>query len=330
MHDRITRAEFRELHAVQEAGIVIEPQRTPLAWVESPLQLLCAAEYAARLGRPIAVALRLTGEQMPVTAQELLGRGALFSTVTPYFGIPWGLLRSQPDWVIGDGFSGQFRMAAAMLRPRTITLVDDGDMSRHLASALLGRTGFARPGRRERGVASVLGGVARERMLRLAASERLTMFSAFAHDPAVAALTARDVSVETNEFAWLRAHARPVRLPHPRVVLGSANVTDGLLDESDYLGWLRAVAAEAPLSYLPHRRESRRGIARVAELQGVSVVDSGMPAELALAGSTRPLEILSMRSSAATTLRRVLEGTGSTIRVSAAEPGSVVRHETAR
>lgn len=301
---------------------VIEPQRTPLAWVESPLQLLCAAEYAARLGRPIAVALRLTGEQMPVTAQELLDRGALFSTVTPYFGIPWGLLRAQPDWIIGDGFSGQFRMAAAALRPHTITLVDDGDMSHHLASALLGRTGFARPGHRERGLTATLGGIARERMLRLAASERLTMFSAFTGDPAVAALSARDVTVETNAFSWLRAHARPVELPHPRVVLGSANVTDGLLDESDYRGWLRAVAAEAPISYLPHRRESRAAVARVAQLPGVSVVDCGMPAELALAGTPRPLEIVSMRSSASTTLRRVLEGTGSTIRVSAPEPGS--------
>jgi hypothetical protein len=301
---------------------VIEPRRTPLAWVESPLQLLCAAEYAARLGRPIAVALRLTGEQMPVTAQELLDRGALFSAVTPYFGIPWALLRSQPDWVIGDGFSGQFRMAAAALRPHTITLVDDGDMSRHLASALLGRTGFARPGGRERGLAAALGGIARERMLRLAASGRLTMFSAFAHDPAVATLTARDVTVETNGFDWLRAHPRPVELPHPRVVLGSANVTDGLLDESDYLGWLSSVAAEAPVSYLPHRREARTAVARVGRLPGVSVVDCGMPAELALAGSTMPLEIVSMRSSASTTLRRVLEGTGSTIRVSAGEPGS--------
>lgn len=295
----------------------MEQQRTPLAWVESPLQLLCAAEYAARLGRPIAVALRLTGEQMPVTAQELLNRGALFSTVTPYFGIPWGLLRAQPDWVIGDGFSGQFRMAAAALRPRSITLVDDGDMTRHLAAALVGRTGFARPGQRERGLPTLLGGLARERMLRLAASDRLTMFSAFAHDPAVAAVAAREVRVEANGFAWLRANARPVRLPHPRVVLGSSRVVDGLLDESEYLRWLREVAADAPVGYLPHRRERAAGIARVSRVPGVSVVDSGLPAELALAGTPTPLELITMRSSASTTLRAVLGGTGSVIRVHA-------------
>lgn len=308
---------------------MIEPQRTPLAWVESPLQLLCAAEYAARLGRPIAVALRLTGEQMPVTAQELLDRGALFSSVAPYYGIPWELLRSQRDWVIGDAFSGQFRMAAAAVRPRSITLVDDGDMTLHLASALLGRTGFARRDQRERGLTSLLGGLARERILRLAGSDRVTMFSAFAHEPVVAGLTTRDVQVETNDFAWLRAHARTLELPHARVVLGSAGVADGLLSEDAYFGWLRAVAGEAPVGYLPHRRERPRELERVARVAGVTIVDSGLPAELSLAGTTRPLEVLSLRSSASTTLRRILEGTGSTIRVHATRAPASPRQRVA-
>lgn len=309
------------MRAVEGGAVAL--QRTPLAWVESPLQLLCAAEYAARLGRSIAVVIRLTGEQMPVTAQELLDRGAMFSSVTPYFGIPWGLLRTQPDWIVGDGFSGQFRLAATAMRPRSITLVDDGDMSLHLATALLGDGSFGRPGQSERPLASVLGTLARDRMLRLAGEGGLTMFSAFAHEPAVAALGAREVHLETNDFAWLRSHARPVALPHSRVVLGSARVTDGLLAERDYLGWLRAVAAEAPVSYLPHRREGRQALTRVAETPGVVVVDSGMPAELALAGTTQPLQIVSMRSSASTTLRTVLAGTGSVIQVHA-EPADAL------
>lgn len=309
---------------------MIEPQRTPLAWVESPLQLLCAAEYAARLGRPIAVALRLTGAQMPVTAQELLDRGALFSSVTPYFGIPWALLRAQPDWVIGDGFSGQFQLAATVLRSHTITLVDDGDMTRHLAAALLGRTELVRPGRPRSGLAAVTSGVTRERMLRLAASERLTMFSAFTHDEAIAALSTRDVTVEANGFDWLRAHARPIDLPHPRVVLGSAGVVDGILDASEYSRWVGALAAESPVSYLPHRREPRQAIAQLAQLPGVTVVHADLPAELVLAGTRRPLKILSMGSSATTTLRHVLDGTGSTIRVRAAGTRSTSRQRATR
>jgi len=301
----------------------MEQRRTPLAWVESPLQLLGAAEYAASLGRPIAVAYRLTGPQMPTTMAELLARGALFSSVAPYYGIPWTLLHDQPDWAIGDGFSGQFRMAAAVLRPRSITLLDDGDMSIHLASALLGRTGFARRGIHESGLATLLGGLARDRMLRLAGAGRLTMFSAFADDPTVAAVPARDVELVRNTFAWLRAHPKPARLPHARVVLGSARVTDGLISEQRYLDWLRSVAAAGPISYLPHRREERARLAGISSLEGVVIVDSGLPAELLLAGTAEPLEILMMRSSASTTLRAVLEGTGSTVTVSA--PAELVR-----
>src|SRR4051812_35652011 len=251
----------------------MEQRRTPLAWVESPLQLLGAAEYAAALGRPIAVAYRLTGPQMPTTMAELLARGALFSSVAPYYGIPWSLLHDQPDWVIGDGFSGQFRMAAAVLRPRSITLLDDGDMSIHLASALLGRTGFARRDAHESGLATLLGGLARDRMLRLAGSRRLTMFSAFADEPTVAALPARDVDLVPNGFAWLRAHGRPPRLPHGRIVLGSARLADGLIGEGRYHDWLRSVAASGPVTYLPHRRERRDQLAGVSSLDGVVVVD---------------------------------------------------------
>jgi len=301
----------------------MEQRRTPLAWVESPLQLLGAAEYAATLGRPIAVAFRLTGPQMPTTMAELLDRGALFSSVAPYYGIPWSLLHDQPDWVIGDGFSGQFRMAAAVLRPRSITLLDDGDMSIHLASALLGRTGFARRDAHESGLATLLGGPARDRMLRLAGSRRLTMFSAFADDPTVAAVPARDIDLVRNTFGWLRAHAKPARLPHARVVLGSARVADGLIGEQRYHHWLRSVVAAGPIGYLPHRRERRDQLARISALDGITVVDAGLPAELILAGTVEPLEILMMRSSASTTLRAVLEGTGSTLTVSA--PAELVR-----
>ncbi len=295
----------------------MEQRRTPLAWVESPLQLLGAAEYAARLGRPIAVVHRLTGPQMPTTMHELLERGALFSSVAPYYGIPWGLLRDQSDWVIGDGFSGQFRMAAAVLRPRSITLLDDGDMSIRLASALLGRTGFARRDVREGGLTTVLGGLARDRMLRLAHLGRLTMFSAFADDPTVAALPAREIRLERNDFAWLRSTARPLSLPSNRVVLGSANVADGLLTEPDHLAWLRGVVSAGHVSYLPHRRERAEQLARIAAIEGVTVVDTGIPAELALAGTVEALDIVLMRSSASTTLRAVLDGTGSTLRVQA-------------
>ena len=293
---------------------------TPLAWVESPLQLLCAAEFAAAHALRIRVAFRLSGPQMSATAAELLKRRAPFVEIAPYYGIPWSLLADHRDWIIGDAFSGQFRSAMTLLTPRTVTLVDDGAMSIHVADALAGRVDYARPGQHESGLKTVLGGLARSRMLRLARRARLGMFSAFAGHASVAALTDLGVEVRENDFAWLRAHARPIPLPARRVILGSAAVADDTLAVGTYLDWLRDVVAESdePAAYLPHRREPEEVLRRIADLPGLALVRTGLPVELALAGSTEALEIVSLRSTAAITLRQVLEGSGSRVRVEVA------------
>ena len=301
------------------------PGSIPLAWVESPLQLLCAAEFAAAHDLRIRVAFRLSGPQMSATAAELLRRGAPFAVAEPYYGIPWGLLTEHRDWIVGDGFSGQFRSAMSLLAPRSVTLVDDGTMSIHLADALAGRVDFARPGQRESGLKTLLGGLTRSRMLRLARRGRLGMFTAFSDHPSVARLSELGVEVRDDGFAWVRAHAKPIALPGRHVVLGSAAVVDGTLAPAAYLEWLRSVLAEdvahhdgRPAAYLPHRRESEEMLARVAALPGVELVRTGLPVELALAGTAEPLEIVSLRSTAAITLRQVLEGSGSRVRIEVA------------
>jgi hypothetical protein len=287
---------------------------TQLAWVESPLQLLSVAEYAAAHDRDVAVAFRLSSPHMTSTAHELLARGARFTMRAPYFGVPWSLLASSREWIVGDGFSGQFRAAMSTLGARSVTLVDDGWMTVHLARALGGATAYSRPGRLETPVRRVLGGLARDRLMRLAARERLTLFTSFATNPAVAALSLRGVKVEPNAFAWTCAHARPIDLPHTRVVLGSAAVTDGTMSQERYLSWLIALARAAPFSYLPHRRESAEQLDWISLLPRVELVRTGLPVELALAGSSQPLELVTLPSTAAMTLEHVLEGTGSSIR----------------
>ncbi|MGN6326834.1 hypothetical protein [Pseudolysinimonas sp.] len=298
------------------------PGDLPLAWVESPLQLLCAAEFAAAHGLRIRVAFRLSGPQMSATAAELLQRGAPFVRAEPYYGVPWGLLAEHRDWIVGDGFSGQFRSAMSALHPRTVTLVDDGTMSIHLADALAGRVDYARPGQHESVLKTVLGGLARARMRRLARRGRLGMFTAFSDHPSIAGLTELGVQVRTDAFGWVRAHAKPIALPGSRVVLGSAAVVDGALEPEAYLDWLRSVVAHSdddrPAAYLPHRREADGMLTRVAALPGVEIVRTGLPVELALAGTAEPLEIVSLRSTAALTLRRVLAGSGSRVRIQVA------------
>ena len=116
-----------------------------VAWVESPLQLVGAAEWADAAGTRVAIAGRLT-PQMSETADELLARAARFGVTEPYLGIPWKLLSQHRHWLIGDGFSGQFRLAAAVLRPKRITFLDDGANAIPFADTLLGRRDYSRPG----------------------------------------------------------------------------------------------------------------------------------------------------------------------------------------
>jgi hypothetical protein len=287
----------------------------PIAWVESPLQLIAAAEWAFARDEHIAVAFRLTGPQMSRTAEELLNRGARFASCEPYYGIPWQLLSSHREWAIGDAFSGQFRLAGALRPPRALTLLDDGAMTLAVADSLLGRIPFGRPGQRESAIHRQLGTLVRDRMLGMAARERLDLFTGFAlGDVRLAKLGDRGIRVSQHRLDWVRSTARPLDVPGNRVLLGSALPVDRRMPLPDYLAWVAAEASEAGVAYLPHRRETASALAAVAAIPGVRVVNTGLPIELVLAGAREPLEVVTLPTSAETTLGWLLEGSGSIIR----------------
>lgn len=291
-----------------------DPHR-PIAWVESPLQLIAAAEWAARRDAPIVVALRVTGPQMARTAEELLARGARFAECVPYFGIPWQLLGRHREWAIGDGFSGQFRTAGTVLRPRRVTLLDDGADITTLADALVGVTGYARPAQQESTLATLLGGLVRDRMLGLATRGRLEISTGFdLGDARLARLADHGIPVVPHRLEWLRSTARPMPVPGTRILLGSSLPTDGRVPAPAYLSWVAEEAAKDSLVYLPHRRETPGMLSAVAAIPGVRIHRTELPIELVLAGAEEPLEVLSLPTSARTTLAHLLEGTGSTIR----------------
>jgi hypothetical protein len=301
--------------ATRIEAIVEHPASRSLAWVESPLQLIAAAEWAAVQDEPIVVAVRVRSSQMAATAEELLARGARFAECIPYYGIPWQLLTRHRNWAIGDGFSGQFRLAASVLRPRTITLLDDGAMTTALADVLLERTGFTRPGQHESAVSTLFGAKARSRMLRLARRERLEISTAFAlGEDRLTSLADRGVRVTPHSLAWVRRTARPITVPGNRVLLGSARPADGLIPLTEYLGWVAAEAQAGELAYLPHRRETEATLGAVAEFPGVHLFETGLPVELVLAGAREPLEVLTLPTSATTTLGHILADSGSVIR----------------
>ncbi|MES2170153.1 MAG: hypothetical protein V4479_05455 [Actinomycetota bacterium] len=287
----------------------------PIAWVESPLQLLGAAEWASGLDQPIIVAHRLTGPQMERTAAELMARGANFAECLPYYGIPWELLRKHRQWAVGDGFSGQFRLAASAVRPQRVTFLDDGAHSIALADALLGRIPYARPNVKEAGPNAFLGSLTRDRMLGLAARERLVMTTAFPFgDDRTDGLRSLGAAVDRHTLDWVRRTARPQRFTGSRVLLGSSLPSDALVPAESYLQWVTAEAAAGELAYFPHRRETASMLKAVASIPGVTINDAGLPIELVLAGTTTPLELISLNTSAQVTLGHLLRGTGSVLR----------------
>jgi hypothetical protein len=283
-----------------------------LAWVESPLQLLGAAEWAAAHSTTVPVAGRLT-PQISATADELLARGAGFGRLEPYLGIPWNLLARHGHWLVGDGFSGQFRLAAAVLRPHRITFLDDGGLALPYADTLLGVRPYARPNVQERGLTTVVAPFAAELIHRRAASRRAGMFTAFdLGEERLDALADQGFGIRRHDFSWTRATAPAAPALGRRIVLGSALPVDGRMMLVDYVRWVRDAAAGGAV-YLPHRRETREQLDAVATVPELRVHETGLPVELVLAGARQPLDVHTLPSSTTTTLPLVLAGTGVTL-----------------
>lgn len=268
------------------------------AWVESPLQLLCAVEYAFATHTALRIVPRAGAVQLAETAQRLreldLPTGVVIES-------PRALpVLSADHWVIGDAFSGMARSAIAVRMPHRLTIVDDGAATLDLPSVLNGSAHLRR--NTDSAAAQAIADRAAARVRALDSAGALELFSYYALDhPARVA----------NRFRWLRSRGLQSAV-RQRVVLGSAAVVDGRMEPHAYLHWLGSL--DVPASYFPHRREPEWLLQKVATLDGVRIERTGLPIELALAGG-RELEVVSLPSSAVETLRIVLLGTGSTISV---------------
>ena len=270
---------------------------TAIAWVESPLQLLCVVEWAAARRRAVRIVPRSGALQLAATAQWLEGKGLPSGVVIdaprslPAFGVG--------HWVIGDPFSGMARSALALRSPQRLTIVDDGAATLALPAVLDGTASLHRA--TDTLATRAIADIAATRVRQLNAEGALEVFSYYALDLA---------SRTQNRFRWLRSLAISVE-PPSRVFLGSAAVTDGLIALDDYAG---IVERASPAHYFPHRRETVATAARIAEIAGVQTQHPGLPIELVLAGA-RGASIVSMPSSAVETLRIILLGSGSTVDV---------------
>ena len=273
---------------------LVAGSRGAFAWVESPLQLLCAVEYASLAGIPVRIVPRAGALQLTATSERLrsleLPPGV---EITEPHMLP---LPSSKHWIIGDAWSGVVHSLLAVRMPQRLTVVDDGSASLRLPRALAGRSSLSRSGR-----PTALADLAAARLRSLDGRGALELFSYYRLDHPARI---------PNRFGWLSAN-RPEALTGGDVVLGSASVVDGLMSESRYLDWVSRQPRGA--TYFPHRRESLHQLEQVASL-GLTVETTGLPIELVLAGG-RGLRVTSLPSSAVDSLRILLAGTGSIITV---------------
>jgi hypothetical protein len=282
-----------------------DEQGPAVAWVESPLQLLCVVEahHAGLLGQVTRVVPRAGLPALRQTRREL-----------KRLGLPEGLEFAEPSdrmprpgrtWAVGDAFSGRVQLALLTSMPGRTVLVDDGLATVHLLELLVAR----RPLLRARAKAS-LGRVA----LGTAAGIRLrgrkpTIFTALpVHDDLADAVQARGVGFVRHDFTWLRAQPADSPPQERTVVLGTSLVRNGLIHRDHYLGWLERI--DEPVAYYPHRREDPHDLDRVRGIAGLTVYDAGIPAEMTLRDLRPHQRVLSLPSTAVTSLRVLLSARG--------------------
>ncbi|MEW1841781.1 hypothetical protein AB0392_27895 [Nonomuraea angiospora] len=278
------------------------------AWVESPLQMLCAVEahHAGVLGPETVVVPRAGLRPLKATRRELRS-----------LGLPDGLELAEPlermprrVQAVGDAFSGRVQLRWLTSRPGRIVIVDDGLATLRLLELLA--AGPYRPLLRARAqptkLRSALGLAA---ALRLRLSD-VSVFTALPVDEALTEGVRRaGINLVRHQFAWLRAQPPSAEGPAERtVVLGTSLVRNGLVHRDHYLRWLTELAAQEPLAYYPHRREDPVDVALIRERPGITVHDVGAPAELTLRGLDASQRVLSLPSTAITSLRVLLSPRG--------------------
>ena len=286
---------------------------TVTAFVESPLQLLCAVEAHAQ---------GLAGPRTRVLARADVPALTAGIDAVQALGLPPGLdvevapaPRRLPGGVVvvGDPFSGAFQ--SALLRaprpPERIVVVDDGLATLDLARRLLTGAPLVRltapPGPLRYG----LGTLAARRLRRVVDAGRLTLCTTVPlDDDALDGLDRMGVDVRTHDFAWLRSRPQRDAPAEPTVVVGSALVADRLVHADKYAAWVRGIAADGPVRYVPHRRHDPLVTALLEGLPGIVVDEPRAPVELRLRGLRAGQRVVTLPSTSAVTLSRLLVSRG--------------------
>lgn len=290
--------------------------RRPAAqmWAESPLQMLSAVEchHSGILGARAELVPRDGSTSVTRTTVDL-----------SLLDLPRGLRLTEPRsappgphpggaWVVGDVFSGLVqRRLLTSPAPDRLVVVDDGLATLHLLELLVSPRPVPIVRARARlGLSRVaLGRLVAMRLRAAALAGRLVVFTCLA----VGADLARDavgrgVRLVRHDFGWLRSQPEPAT-PHERtVVLGTSLVANGLVHPPPYLAWVREIALNERVAYYPHHREDVQTLGPLGAEPRVVLHPVGGPAEIRLRGLRSPQRVVSLPSTAVTSLRALLSG----------------------
>ncbi|MEU2201431.1 hypothetical protein [Isoptericola sp. NPDC019482] len=283
------------------------------AFVESPFQLLCAVEAHAA-GHAGARTRVLTRPDVPALAPAV-------ETVRG-LGLPGGLdvdLAPVPPRlphdvvVVGNPFSRAFQSALvrSLRPPSRIVVVDDGLAALDLAHRLTSGSSLVRIGAPPGSPRLGLAALAALRLRRVAEAGGLTLCTALPLDADLRAwLRLLGVDVLEHSFGWLRGRPAGDAPQEPTVVVGSALAADGLVHPDRYVAWVRGLAADGPLRYVPHRRHDPRVSALLEQVPGVALDAPGAPVEVRLCGLRPGQRVVTLPSASALTLAQLLAPRG--------------------
>ena len=285
-------------------------------WVESPLQLLSAIEAhgAGLLGTTSRIHPRGGTTTLDATLATLIVQapaGVQFapSTAAPPAPGSAGARR----WVIGDAYSGRVqRSMLGYIAVEEVVIIDDGLATLGLIKALVSTepTPLVRSRSRTNPARRALGIASWYRLRALARAGRLLIFTALPVEPDIAQrFLDLGGHLESHRFEWLNTQPVTERINEPTVVVGSAMAADGLIHAEPYFRWLDSLTLDGPVAYFPHRRESGKFLALLADHDRIVVREHTIPIEMRLR-SLRPGQVVRAVPSTALPSLRLLLGEG--------------------
>lgn len=278
-----------------------------LAWVESPFQLLGALEAhsTGALGERLVILPRQGVEPLARTIVELRRLG-LPSGVSL---LPPGLAphRHCGPLAVGDAFSGAVHRMLLQSSPSTLVLLDDGRSTRRVMDALvLPGVPLIRPHITPSPPRALLARLALTKLKRMASRGRLRVVTALDLPAAmIEAAGHSGIPIQEHSFGWLRSLPGDATPATETVVLGTSLVANDLISAEPYLDWVRAIARDGPLTYRAHRREDERTLGPLAQYPSVFIETGQVPAELSLRGMTARHRVLTLPTTAVSTLRLI-------------------------